>query len=61
MNGKEFARRFRLGVQIAELDTHRATTHNKGIMNGVDAVVLATINDFRAVEACSHTYASRSG
>jgi hydroxymethylglutaryl-CoA reductase len=61
MSGKEFARRFRLGVRIAELDPHRATTHNKGIMNGVDAVVLATGNDFRAVEACSHTYAAQSG
>lgn len=61
MSGEEFARRFRLGVRIAEIDPHRATTHNKGIMNGVDAVVLATGNDFRAVEACSHTYASRSG
>ena len=61
MSGEEFARRFRLGVRIAEVEPHRATTHNKGIMNGVDAVVLATGNDFRAVEACSHTYASKSG
>lgn len=61
MSGVEFARRFRLGVRIAELDPHRATTHNKGIMNGVDAVVLATGNDFRAIEACCHTYASLSG
>lgn len=61
MSGKEFARRFYLGVRVAEVDPHRATTHNKGIMNGVDAVVLATGNDFRAVEACAHTYASLSG
>src|SRR5690554_786928 len=61
MTGKEFARRFRLGVRIAEVDSHRATTHNKGIMNGIDSVILATGNDFRAVEACAHTYASRSG
>lgn len=61
MSGEEFARRFRLGVRVAELDPHRATTHNKGIMNGVDAVVLATGNDFRAVEACSHTYAAHTG
>ncbi|MBX2932385.1 MAG: hydroxymethylglutaryl-CoA reductase, degradative [Chitinophagaceae bacterium] len=61
MNGKEFARRFRLGVRVAELDPHRATTHNKGIMNGIDAVVLATGNDFRAVEACSHTFAAHTG
>lgn len=61
LSGKEFARRFRLGVRVAELDPHRATTHNKGIMNGIDSVVLATGNDFRAVEACAHTYASISG
>lgn len=61
MSGREFARRFRLGVRVAELDPHRSTTHNKGIMNGVDAVVLATGNDFRAIEACSHTYAAESG
>ncbi|MCC7400223.1 MAG: hydroxymethylglutaryl-CoA reductase, degradative [Chitinophagaceae bacterium] len=61
VSGKEFARRFYLGVRVAESDPFRATTHNKGIMNGVDSVVLATGNDFRAVEACSHAYASRSG
>ncbi|MBW7840085.1 MAG: hydroxymethylglutaryl-CoA reductase, partial [Chitinophagaceae bacterium] len=61
MSGAEFARRFRLGVRVAELDPHRSTTHNKGIMNGVDAVVLATGNDFRAVEACAHAYASHNG
>lgn len=61
MSGKEFARRFRLGVRIAEIDRHRATTHNKGIMNGVDSVILATGNDFRAIEASCHTYASRTG
>jgi hydroxymethylglutaryl-CoA reductase len=43
------------------LDPYRATTHNKGIYNGIDAVVLATGNDFRAIEAAGHTYASRSG
>lgn len=61
MTGQEFARRFRLGMRVAELDPYRATTHNKGIYNGVDAVVLATGNDFRAVEACGHAYASMSG
>lgn len=50
-----------MGVKIAEADTFRATTHNKGIFNGIDAVILATGNDFRAVEACGHTYAARSG
>jgi hydroxymethylglutaryl-CoA reductase len=61
ISGKEFARRFRLGVRVAEVDPHRATTHNKGIMNGVDSVVLATGNDFRAIEACAHTYAAKDG
>jgi hydroxymethylglutaryl-CoA reductase len=46
---------------FAEIDPYRAVTHNKGIMNGVDAVVLATGNDFRAVEAGAHGYAARSG
>ncbi len=46
---------------FAEADPYRAATHNKGIMNGVDAVVLATGNDWRAVEAGAHAYASRSG
>lgn len=57
----EFAERFYDAVRIAEIDVYRATTHNKGILNGIDSVVLATGNDFRAVEACAHTYASRSG
>jgi len=48
-------------VKIAEIEPYRAVTHNKGIMNGVDAVVLATGNDFRAVEAGAHAYASRNG
>lgn len=46
---------------LAEADPYRATTHNKGILNGVDAVVLATGNDWRAVEAGAHAYASRHG
>ena len=58
---ENFVRRFTLAVQIAENDVSRATTHNKGIMNGVDAVILATGNDFRAIEAGAHAYASRSG
>ena len=57
----EFAWKFKQAVTIAEIDTCRATTHNKGIMNGVDAVVIATGNDFRAVEASVHAYASKSG
>ena len=47
--------------RFAERDPYRATTHNKGIMNGVDAVVIATGNDWRAVEAGAHAYAARSG
>lgn len=61
MDGPAFAERFRQAVRIAEIDPYRATTHNKGIFNGVDAVVIATGNDFRAVEACGHTWAARSG
>jgi len=45
--------------EFAEADQYRCTTHNKGIMNGIDAVVLATGNDFRAVEAGAHSYAAR--
>lgn len=61
MSPEIFAEKFRLAVRIAEVDPHRATTHNKGIYNGVDAMIIATGNDFRAVEACGHTYASRNG
>ena len=57
----EFARKFKRAIDIANVEPYRATTHNKGIMNGIDAVVIATGNDFRAVEAACHTYASRSG
>ena len=59
-NPKAFAERFVRAVQIAEVEPFRAATHNKGIMNGIDAVVLATGNDFRAVEAGVHAYASRN-
>jgi hydroxymethylglutaryl-CoA reductase len=47
--------------RFAELDPYRAATHNKGIMNGIDAVVIATGNDWRAVEAGAHAYAARNG
>lgn len=60
-NPAEFAEKFLLAVTIAEVEPFRAVTHNKGIMNGIDAVVVATGNDFRAVEAGIHAYASRSG
>ena len=56
-----FAERFVQAVQIAKVEPFRAVTHNKGIMNGIDAVVLATGNDFRAVEAGVHAYAARNG
>ena len=60
-NPHEFATKFVQAVQIAEIEPFRAVTHNKGIMNGIDAVVLATGNDFRAVEAGIHAYASKNG
>lgn len=58
---EEFAEKFLRAVRIAEVEPYRATTHNKGIMNGIDAVVIATGNDFRAVEAAAHTYAAKDG
>lgn len=61
INPKEFAQKFITAVAIAEAEPYRAVTHNKGIMNGIDAVVVATGNDFRAVEAGVHAYASRNG
>jgi hydroxymethylglutaryl-CoA reductase len=61
MTGEEFARKFETAVKIAEVDTFRATTHNKGIFNGIDAVAIATGNDFRAIEAAGHAYATREG
>lgn len=58
---EEFAWKFHQAVKIAEIESYRATTHNKGIMNGVDAVVIATGNDFRATAASVHAYASKNG
>lgn len=58
---EEFAQKFIMAVSIAEAEPFRAVTHNKGIMNGIDAVVVATGNDFRAVEAGVHAYAARNG
>lgn len=60
-NPQKFAEKFYQAVKIAEIEPYRAVTHNKGIMNGIDAVVLATGNDFRAIEAGAHAFASRSG
>ena len=61
VTGAEFARKFVRAVDIATVEPYRAVTHNKGIMNGIDAVVIATGNDFRAVEAGVHAFASRDG
>lgn len=61
MAARAFARKFVTAIRIAEGDPYRAATHNKGIFNGVDAVILATGNDFRAIEACGHAYAARGG
>ena len=60
-NPQDFAEKLVQAIRIAEIEPFRAVTHNKGIMNGVDSVVLATGNDFRAVEAGVHAYASRNG
>lgn len=58
---QEFVKKFSQAIRIAQIEPYRAVTHNKGIMNGIDAVVLATGNDFRAVEAGVHAYAAREG
>ena len=56
-----YALKFVQAVEIANVEPYRAVTHNKGIMNGIDAVVLATGNDFRAVAAGAHAYAAKDG
>jgi len=61
VDGRVVADRIVLASRFAEVDPYRAATHNKGVMNGVDAVVIASGNDFRAVEAGAHAYAARSG
>ncbi len=61
ISAQEFAQKMVRAVAIAKVEPHRAVTHNKGIMNGIDAVILATGNDFRAVEAGMHAYAARNG
>ena len=60
-SGEQVARGVVEAGAFAAADSYRAATHNKGIMNGVDAVVLATGNDWRAIEAGAHAYAARSG
>tara|TARA_X000001036_G_scaffold257466_1_gene239429 strand:+ start:39 stop:1349 length:1311 start_codon:yes stop_codon:yes gene_type:complete len=59
-NTPNFAQKIIQAIKIANIDIYRAVTHNKGIMNGIDAVALATGNDFRAIEAGAHAYASRN-
>ena len=61
LSGKEYADKFIRAIEIAKTQTTRAVTHNKGIMNGIDSVVIATGNDFRAIEAGVHAYASKDG
>ncbi len=61
MEPSKFAKKFETAVKIADVSPFRATTHNKGIFNGIDSVALATGNDFRALEAGGHAYASRTG
>ena len=59
--GREVAERIALASQFAQADPYRATTHNKGIFNGIDAILIATGNDWRAIEAGAHAFASRDG
>ena len=59
--GREVAEKIALASQFAQADPYRATTHNKGIFNGIDAILIATGNDWRAIEAGAHAFASRDG
>lgn len=61
MGGEHVVDAFLESYNLAAIDPYRAATHNKGIMNGIDAVIIATGNDFRAIEAGAHAYAARSG
>jgi hydroxymethylglutaryl-CoA reductase len=61
MGGEKVVDAFLESYNLAAVDPYRAATHNKGIMNGIDAVILATGNDFRAIEAGAHAYAARNG
>ena len=57
----KLAQKMTMASQLAQVDPYRASTHNKGIFNGIDAIVLATGNDWRAIEAGAHTYAVKDG
>ena len=59
--GREIAEKITLASQFAQADPYRAATHNKGIFNGIDAILIATGNDWRAIEAGAHAFASRDG
>lgn len=59
--GREIAEKMALASQFAQVDPYRAATHNKGIFNGIDAVLIATGNDWRAIEAGAHAFASLDG
>ena len=61
LGGEKVVDAFLESYNLAAIDPYRAATHNKGIMNGIDALIIATGNDFRAIEAGAHAYASRSG
>src|SRR2546425_12046720 len=61
MPGDTVARRIESASNFAAVSPHRAATHNKGVMNGIDAVAVATGNDWRAIEAGAHAYAARDG
>ncbi len=61
MGGEKNVNAFLESYTLAAIDPYRAATHNKGIMNGIDSLIIATGNDFRAIEAGAHAYASRSG
>jgi hydroxymethylglutaryl-CoA reductase len=61
VSGADAVRRIVEAGAFAEVDPYRATTHNKGVLNGIDAVIIATGNDWRAVEAGAHAYAARDG
>jgi hydroxymethylglutaryl-CoA reductase len=61
MGGENIVDAFLESYNLAAIDPYRAATHNKGIMNGIDSLIIATGNDFRAIEAGAHAYASKSG
>lgn len=60
ISGSQVAQKIMQAYNFARIDKYRATTHNKGIMNGIDSVCLATGQDWRAVESSAHSYACRN-